>query len=410
MADPNPALHLSAAGATTMPAIDFDDYEASLRGKTTAELRAASLVLRTIESPWLMRVGTTLARLGLALHVPGTERAIEATVFQQFCGGTSLTAAFGTAERLAAREVRTILDYAVECEHSEAGFDRVREQLLDMIERAATRSEVAFCAVKISGLCSTSLLAKRSAGASLSAMESAALERANARLEAVVASARHRQMPVFIDAEHSWVQPAIDEMVLAQMRRHNRGVATVHTTVQLYLHDRLAYLDELIADARDRGYVLGVKLVRGAYLEQEAERAAERGYPSPLHPSKAATDAAFDSAIDHCLDAIDTVEACVATHNAASVRHLLAEMSHRQLARGDRRITISQLLGMLDRITFPLAAHGYNALKYVPYGEVRSAFPYLLRRADENRSVASQIEPELKAIRAELERRGKHAL
>jgi proline dehydrogenase len=404
VAEPGAAHEVRAAE------IDFDDYDRVLRDKSDGELRAANLVLRTIQSGWMMRAGTSLAKLGLALRVPGTAAAIERTVFRQFCGGTSLAAALEAAGRLHGRGVRTILDYAVESERSEAGFEAAREELERALVEGAKGPEVAFCAMKLTGFAREPLLADESEGVDLSEAEQAELARAGDRLAKVMHLAREVGASVFVDAEYSWVQPAIDRRVEELMREHNRERAVVHTTVQLYLRDRLEYLRELIDDARRGRYILGVKLVRGAYLEIEHERARARRSDSPVQPSKRATDEAFDAAVTLCLENLDILEICVATHNLDSVRHLMREMERLGIARGDRRVTASQLLGMLDRVTFPLAQAGYNALKYVPYGAVRSAFPYLLRRADENKSIADQTAGELAAVRRELRRRGRAAL
>lgn len=412
MAESNqpPRRDPAGARAQTAPAFDFDDHGAALRNKTDAELRAANFVLRTLQSPWMMRAGTTLARAGLALRVPGTAAILERTVFRQFCGGTSLDEALATARRLHGHGVRTILDYAVEGGKEEAEFDEARRQLERALEHAASGPEVAFCATKVSGMARDELLAKASAGQPLSDGERAELDRVCARLEAVAGRAAELGEALFIDAEYTWIQPAIDDLTEQLMRAHNRQRAMVHTTVQLYLRDRLDYLRALLDDARAHNYLLGVKLVRGAYLEIENERAAERGASSPVQPSKEATDAAFDQALTLCLENLDRVVVCVATHNINSTHHLIAEMERLGIERGDPRVTVAQLLGMFDRVTFPLAAHGYNALKYVPYGPIRSAFPYLLRRADENRSIADQSAGELDAVRSELRRRGRRPL
>jgi len=388
------------------PAVDFDDYADPLRHRTTAELRSALFVLRTIQSPWLMSAGTWLARAGLALHVPGTQLAIERTVFRQFCGGTNLEEAVARASRLHARGIGSILDYAVEGEDRDDDFDAVTAEILRALEVAATHPGIEFAAIKVTGLARFALLERVDAGRELSDSEQAELERARSRLARLAAQAHDSDVGIFIDAEHSWVQDAIDEITESLMREHNRDRAVVHTTVQLYRHDRLAYLRKAIEDARAGGYHLGVKLVRGAYLEQERQRAAARGYPSPVQPSKQDTDAAYDEAVTLCLENLDVVAVCAATHNIASSRHLVEEMARLGIERNHPRVTASQLLGMFDRITFPLAACGYNVLKYVPYGGIREAFPYLLRRADENKSVAEQLASELEAVRAELRRRG----
>jgi proline dehydrogenase len=392
------------------PEIDFTDFETPLRDKTDAELRAANLVLVTIRKPWLMRAGKLAARVGLAIRLPGTVAALERTVFRQFCGGTELGQAVERAARLYRHGVGCILDYAVEGEDDEADFDAVTDEILAGVDAAIDRPEIAFVAVKLTGIARFPLLEKASAGDPLDEPERAELARVEARLDRIAERAGHGGTSVFVDAEHSWVQDAIDAIVERAMEAHNRERAVVQTTVQMYLTGGLDHLERLIATARRGGYRFGLKLVRGAYMELERERAAERGEDSPIQPDKAATDAAFDRGLTLCLENLDAVDVCAATHSIASNRHLVAEMARLGVEPSDPRVTSSQLLGMFDRVTFPLARGGYNALKYVPYGGVRDAFPYLLRRADENKSVADQLASELEAIRAELRRRGKRAL
>ena len=387
------------------PAIDFDDYAEPLRHRTTAELRSARFVLRTIQSPRLMSAGTWMARAGLALHLPGTEMAIKRTVFRQFCGGINLAEAIATATRLHERGIGSILDYAVEGEERESNFEAVAGRLEEAVEAASRHQGIGFNAIKLTGLARFALLEKVSANRELNSDQNSELQRTKARIERIAAVAHASNVAIFIDAEHSWVQGAIDGIAEGLMRAHNRERPAVHTTVQLYLRDRLDYLRRAIEEARSGGYYLGVKLVRGAYMDQERERATARGYASPVQPSKQATDAAFDQAITLCLENIDHVAVCVATHNAESSRHLVHEMARLGIERNDPRVTASQLLGMFDRITYPLAKNGYNILKYVPYGGIREAFPYLLRRADENKSVAVQLASELDAVREELRRR-----
>ena len=370
------------AEAYAAPTIDFDDYVGALKHKTEAELRAAHFVFRTIRSPWLMKAGRLAARAGLALRIPGTVGAIERTVFRQFCGGTSLEEAIVCADRLYQRRIATILDYAVEGEDSEEDFDRVTEEISRVVEVTAEKPEVAFAAVKMTGLARFDLLEKESSDQPLSADESAELERGIDRLNRIASQARRSGAAVFVDAEHSWIQDAIDEIVENLMREHNKERAVVHTTAQLYLSDRFEFLENAIERARSDGYILGVKVVRGAYMETENERADERGYPTPVQPSKGATDNAYDKALTLCLENIDACCVCAATHNIPSTRHMVREMARLGIAPDDPRVTASQLLGMFDRVTVPLAERGYNALKYVPYGRVRDAFPYLLRRAD----------------------------
>ena len=387
------------------PDIDFDDYESALREKTDGELRAANLVLTTIRKPWLMRAGRMFARAGLALRIPGTVGALERTVFRQFCGGTNLEEAIERTGRMFESGVASILDYAVEGEDDEGDFAAVTAEILRGVDAAIDRPDVAFVAVKLTGIARFDLLEKIDSGGELDDDERAELARAEERLDQIASHAARGGTSVFVDAEHSWVQDAIDGVVERAMEAHNRERAVVHTTVQLYLTSGLSHLEQLVARARAGGYRFGAKLVRGAYMELERERAADRGEESPIQPDKAATDDAYDRALTFCLENLETVDVCAATHNVASTQHLIDEMARLGIDPSDQRVTASQLLGMFDRITVPLARNGYNALKYVPYGGVRDAFPYLLRRADENRSVADQLASELFAVRTEIRRR-----
>ena len=385
--------------------IDFFDVGRALAHKSDAELRAAFIVFSAVVHPWLYVVSTTLARVGLALRLPPAVWALRRTVFVQFCGGSTIEEALRTAACLREHKIGTILDYAVESEKTAAGFAATSRELGVALAHAA-EGGISFCALKVTGMAPSAQLIKATAGVSLQRDEQTQLDAAWDRVAAVAASAAACGVAIFADAEESWVQGCIDAWAERLMERHNRGRPIVHTTVQLYLRRGLAYLHTLIARARERGYVLGVKLVRGAYLDQENERARRLGCDSPIHPSKMATDAAFDAAITVCLENLDAVAVCVATHNVGSIGHLLAQMRRLGIARDHPRVTVSQLLGMFDRITYPLAEHGYRTLKYVPYGQLRAMLPYLLRRAQENKMVAQQAHGELAAVRAEMRRRG----
>jgi proline dehydrogenase len=167
-------------------------------------------------------------------------------------------------------------------------------------------------------------------------------------------------------------------------------------------------MDNLIHDYQDavsRPYFLGAKLVRGAYMEKERTRAEKNNYPSPIHPDKSATDNAFNEALKFCVDHIDRISVMCGSHNEMSNALLTKWMDEEGLSPADSRIWFAQLYGMSDNISFNLAKLGYNVAKYVPYGPVRAVMPYLLRRAQENTSVAGQSSRELTLIRKELKRR-----
>jgi proline dehydrogenase len=376
------------------------DASRALQARSTADLRAANIVYRTLQIHWLSWMGKRVARIGLKLRIPGVGWLLRRTVYRLFCGGETLEEVSATADELGALGVGTILDYAAEGKNTPAGIQRTFDQLLDMVD-VAGNDYIRFCAVKVSGFASDG---------ALDGSDPAALEEAAGRLDTIVARAKARNVAVFVDAEESWTQGPIDELAEKAMAAHNQEEPWVHTTVQLYLRDRLDYLRRLITESREKGYKLGVKLVRGAYLEKETERAAEHGYDNPIQPSKEATDRDFDAAVTLCLENLDWVSPCVATHNEASMNHLVREMRRLDIPPDHPGITVAQLLGMRDRLTFPLADAGYRALKYVPYGPVREAMPYLMRRADENTAVSEQLGEELAAIRTELRRRGRWAV
>lgn len=390
--------------------IDFENYAGALAHRSVADLQAANFVLWTLRKSWFLKVGRVAAAAGLRLRVPGTVGALRQTVFRVFCGGVNLQEAMKTTEQLDQVGVGSILDYAAEGDGDEESLDRVCSEIGRVIDVTAARPDIDFVAVKVSGLARFGLLEKYSASGDFTLSEQREWQRAQERFATLVTRAAAAGISIFVDAEHSWIQKSINDLTQRAMRQHNGERAVVLTTVQLYLRGGLDFLQRSLDDALTHQYQLGVKLVRGAYMELENERAEEQGKISPIQPNKNSTDLAFDEAITLCLENIENVTTCVATHNVKSTKHLIREMGRLGIVPNDPRVMASQLLGMFDRVTFPLAKGGYNALKYVPYGPVREAFPYLLRRADENKSVADQLGDELDAIRGELRRRGARAL
>jgi proline dehydrogenase len=274
-----------------------------------------------------------------------------------------------------------------------------------VIERSAGRAATPFAVFKATGLGRFELLEKVSAQATLSDAEKAELARLTARFDGLCRAARARGLPILVDAEESWIQPAIDELAWKMMRELNREGACVYNTLQMYRHDRLAYLREATRAAKAEGFVFGAKLVRGAYMEKERARAAALGRPSPIQPDKAATDRDFDAALTFCLERLGAVALFAGTHNERSCRLLGQLVADRGLKRHDARVVFSQLLGMSDHLTFNLAHHGFNVAKYVPYGPVKAVLPYLFRRVEENSSIKGQVGRELQLIESELRRR-----
>ena len=386
------------------PLPDLSDTRIAFAGHSDASLTRAHWLFRIIGSPFLTRTGTVLTRIGLGLHLP-IKGLIKSTIFRQFVGGETITETLHTAARLATRGVGTILDYSVEGVDDDAAFDAAMTEVLRTITTAAAHPHIPFAVFKPTGLARMDILERVSEGAVLSAEERRTWDRAMARVLRLCEAAHAAGVPLLVDAEYSWVQPAIDALATEMMQRFNRERAIVFNTIQLYRHDRLAFLQQCIDAAQRAGYHLGVKLVRGAYMEKERERAAAKGYRDPIQPDKAATDRDYDAALRLCVEHIDRVAMMAGTHNEASTLLLARLMAERGLAKDDDRVWFAQLLGMSDNISFNMAAAGYNVAKYVPYGPVREVMPYLFRRAEENTSARGQTGRELGLIIAERRRR-----
>jgi proline dehydrogenase len=384
--------------------IDFANTKLAFQAKSNTELRRTYWLFRMIDNPFLTKFGPKLLDLAFRLNLPITGM-VRHTLFDLFVGGENLSETARTSAYLAQYGVQTILDYSVEAEKNEVGFEQTKREIIATLVHGAEQEAVAFSACKLTGLASFGLMEKIQAGAQLSYEEQAAYERMQQRLEEIAQAAQHHGTPVFIDAEESWIQDCIDAMTESLMERYNHEQPVVWTTIQMYRHDRIHYLRELIQRSRERGYVLGVKLVRGAYLEKENRRAEERGYPTPIQPSKQATDRDYDAALAFCVRNLDHVALCAATHNEASTRYLLDLMHTYGLPVDHPHIWLSQLLGMSDNLSFNLGHRGYRVAKYLPFGPVKAVMPYLMRRAEENTAIAGQSSRELHLLQQEMRRR-----
>ena len=386
----------------------FNDTAQAFQHLSDAELRRAVALFALIGKPWLVNVGSALANVALALRIP-LGWAVRPTVYAHFCGGESIDDSEETVAKLAAHNVRTILDYSAEGQTAEADLDATCSEVLATIQAADGDARHAFAVFKVSGLSSNALLEKvgkaMAGGAALNRDDEAAWERVQRRVRTLCEATAAAGGRILIDAEESWIQDAIDALAEDMMSDYNRNQVVVYTTAQMYRHDRLAYLKGMAERAEEGGYACGVKLVRGAYMEKERERAEKRGYPSPIQPDKSSTDRDFDAAVAWVLERLEQVHLVAGSHNEESNLRLCEQMSERGLKPGDARVAFAQLLGMSDPITFNLAAHGYNVAKYVPYGPIREAIPYLIRRAQENTSVAGQTSRELELLRREQARR-----
>lgn len=386
------------------PPVDLYDTELTFRGVPTWKLHLIRLMFRTL-LPRLVDHGETLGLLTLRIPLLGKFLVRHVGPFPYFCGGTSIEDCEGTVRHLHARGIRSILDYSAEGLKNEAGFDVTRDEVLHALRHASTTGDEPFGVFKVTGVGDKDLLEKVSARAALTADEQAAYERVIARVRQICTTAAEAKRRILIDAEETWIQQAIDDLAERMMEELNREQAIVYTTVQMYRVDRLDYLRALYDRGIERGFIPAVKVVRGAYMEAERARSAANGLPDPIHPDKEATDAAFDAAVAFCIEHIDRIALLVGTHNEASVAKLLDEMARRGLQPGDPRVECSQLLGMSDNLSRALAEHGYNSSKYVPYGPLATAIPYLVRRAQENSSVAGQTDRELRLVDAEIARR-----
>lgn len=357
-----------------------------------------------LNSPFLNSLGTGMTKFALSLGLP-IEGLIKATIFEQFCGGENIEECTSAVGKLGASGVGTILDYAVEGKATEEAFEATKDEIIRTIDRAKDDPNIPFAVFKVTGIAPLGTLERMSARKKLDAKSAAKCERIHTRVSEICEHAYAAGQPIFIDAEDSWIQDAIDRLATEMMERFNRERPIVYNTIQLYRTDRLQFLKDSRREAAANGYIYAVKLVRGAYMEKERERAAEMGYVSPIHATKADTDADYNAAIDYCMRHHEEMAFVAASHNEASERQLAEAMYANGVAPDHPHIYFSQLYGMGDNISYVLAKNGYNVSKYVPYGPVADAVPYLIRRAQENSSAAGHVSRELEMIEKEIRRR-----
>lgn len=384
--------------------LDFQDTATAFADKSDSQLNEKYRLFKMLNSPLLNALGSTAARFALSIGLP-VEGLIKATIYEQFYGGETIEESEKVIRNLGRVHIGTILDYSVEGQSTEEAFDQTKNEIIRTIERAKDDPNIPFAVFKVTGIAPLGTLEKLSAKKKLDAKSQAKCERIHNRVNEICEYAYSVGQPVFIDAEDSWIQDAIDRIAIDMMDKYNRERPIVFNTLQMYRTDRLQYLKESRRQARLDGYIMAVKLVRGAYMEKERERAKQMGYPSPIHASKADTDADYDTAIDYCLRHYGTMSFVAATHNEASTKLLAEGMHDLGIEPNHPNIFFSQLYGMGDNISYVLAANGYNVSKYVPYGPVAESIPYLIRRAQENTSTAGQVSRELEMIEREMRRR-----
>ncbi len=382
----------------------FQNTEIAFRSQSNADLNRASLLFKLIARPFWVKTGKTLLNVARTLKIP-VAWAIKPTLYRQFVGGETIAACASNIRRLNQYGVKSILDYSVEGSSDPATMQHTFEETLKTIENAAGNPAIPFAVFKPTAFASATLLEKLDQKTPLTEDEALAAEKFRYYVDQLCRTACERNVPVLVDAEDSWYQNFVDELLAQMMEKHNRERAIVFNTLQMYRVDRLEFLKQAISKARENTYYLGIKLVRGAYMEKERKRAADQGYPSPIQPTKEATDADFDAALNLAVENLDVLSLFCGSHNEKSNRLLMQAMARKGLPNNDARIWFSQLYGMSDHLSFNLADAGYNVSKYMPYGPVLNIVPYLIRRAEENTSIAGQTGRELSLIQTEKKRR-----
>ncbi|MDO3626234.1 proline dehydrogenase family protein [Mucilaginibacter sp. BT774] len=384
--------------------LSFENTEIAFRNSTNADLKRAYWLFRMININFFVKIGPPVTNFAMRIGLP-IKSIIKGTIFKHFCGGETIEECDATIKKLYNGGVGTILDYSVEGEEEERIFDATRNEIIKTIKRAAGDKAVPITVFKVTGVGRFGLLEKLDAKDQLSPQEVTEWEKVQARVLAICSKAHESDVPVMIDAEETWIQDTIDMLALEMMRKFNKEKIIVYNTYQLYRHDKLASLkhDHLIAVKE--GFILGAKLVRGAYMEKERKRAAEKSYECLIQPDKASTDRDYDAALHFCMDNLENLAFVAGTHNENSCRLLADLLNEKQVSHNHPHVYFSQLLGMSDNLSFNLADAGYNVAKYVPYGPVKAVLPYLFRRAQENTAIAGQMSRELSLIIKERKRR-----
>ncbi|MDN3677533.1 proline dehydrogenase family protein [Flavobacterium paronense] len=382
----------------------FNNTQVAFALKTDTELDRAYFLFKMIDNEPLVRIGTAVTNFALKAHLP-VESLIRATVFDHFCGGTTEEDCLSVVDKMFEKGVSSVLDYSVEGKEEEEQFDAALAMTLKTVEFAKEKKAIPFAVFKPTGLGRFDLYTKIGEKKPLSVEEKKEWDRVVARFELICKTAHEKDVALLIDGEESWMQDAADDLVTEMMRKYNKKKAVVFNTLQLYRWDRLDFLKKLHEQAKAEDFFIGMKIVRGAYMEKENKRAEEMGYPSPICDSKEATDRNYDATMDYMMDNLDCMSIFAGTHNESSSYKLIEMMQAKGISKNDERIWFGQLYGMSDNISYNLAEYGYNVAKYLPFGPVRDVMPYLIRRAEENTSVAGQTSRELNLLKIERDRR-----
>ncbi len=382
----------------------FDNTEIAFSLKSDSELERAYFLFKMISNEPLVRIGTAVTNFALKAHLP-VKGLIRATVFDHFCGGVSEDDCIPVIDKVYSKGVSSVLDYSVEGKEEESQFDAALEKILRIVDFADNKDAIPFAVFKPTGFGRFLIWQKKTEKVALTAEEEKEWERIVTRFETVCKKAHACDVALLIDAEESWMQDAADDLITEMMRKYNKEKAIVYNTLQLYRHDRFKFLNNLHAQAKVEGFKIGVKIVRGAYMEKEIDRARENGYASPICKDKEATDKNFDTTLQYILENIDDIAVFIGTHNENSSALAIDLMNQYGIAKNDFKVWFGQLYGMSDHISFNVADMGYNIAKYLPFGPVKDVMPYLIRRAEENTSVAGQTSRELNLLSTEKKRR-----
>ncbi len=403
------------------PQISFDNTEFAFAYKSNSQLKKANFLFSSMGKPWLVKLGLKITPWAIRWHLPFTKTAIRSTIFQQFVGGETLLETAKVADKLEEYNVQVILDYGVEGKEGEDNFEHARDEFIKVIDYAATQANIPFMSIKVTGFARFALLQKLDSAMTaasgtlmkryLFATENLPVEEkeewhsVRLRMLHICEAAAKKNIGVLVDAEETWIQDPVDALTILMMDTFNKTKAVVYNTIQLYRHDRLQFLKDSHEAAVERNFILGVKLVRGAYMEKERNRAAELNYPSPIQPNKQSSDNDYNTAVTFCIENLKQIAVIVASHNEHSnflAADLLIKNGH---SLAHPHVHFSQLYGMSDNITFNLAKAGCGVSKYLPFGPIKDVIPYLMRRAQENSSVAGQTGRELGLIAKEISRR-----
>ena len=382
----------------------FENTERAFVLKSDSELERAYFLFKMISKEPLVRIGTAMTKFALNVHLP-VEGLIRSTVFDHFCGGVSEDDCIPVMDRLYAAGVSSVLDYSVEGKEDEAQFDACLRKVVELTDFAEEKEAMPISVFKPTGFGRFDIWQRVSEGAALKEEEQIEWTRIVARFDEICKKAQETDVAVLIDGEESWMQAAADDLVAQMMATYNKEKAIVYNTLQCYRWDRLEYLKKLHLDAKVKGFKIGVKIVRGAYMEKENDRAEELGYPTPICASKEETDDNFNEVLRYIFDNLEDISVFLGTHNEESCLLAMDIMKAKTIPPNDHRVWFGQLYGMSDHISFNLASEGYNVAKYIPFGPVKDVMPYLIRRAEENTSVAGQTNRELELIKAERKRR-----